>query len=166
MSKDIKIYTERDFKEASTRQERIYMKLMQPEDFNLNNSEHQYYKMLIKAWTLLDEFKSKAAVKRVIVEIFHCSSYIALTAIKDAQEILGPLLQVNKEFEIHRIIEQARKRAQMAEDQDNFSAAAKFMDIEVKALAQLKETKMSDIPPVPEVEYSTDFTILSENEDE
>lgn len=165
MSKTPKIYTESDFKNASTRLERIYMKMIQPNDFFLNNDEHIYYELLKKAWALLDVYPSIRKAAAVLAENAHISQYKAMIAVKDSQELLGPLLQVNKDYERAIIAARAEELYKLAIDAEDYNAAARALTAKTKAL-RLDKMDAADFHfddlKLPDVEFTSDPKALDE----
>lgn len=167
-SKNLKIFSKKDWEKAKTRMERIYMKMMQPKDFELNNSEDMYYRLLKKTWTLLDQFSTPKLVIKRLMEQEELSYFQCAVAIKDAQELLGPILKTNKDYERAIVREKAMNLYNKCIEKGDLKQAAAALGVYTKASGLDKDDNEGgfEIPSVPVPVFSSNAELNSGESEE
>lgn len=161
----LKIYSEQDFNSAKTKAERMYMKMLQPDDFFLTNQENRYFELLKKAWTIMENYDTILMSAKALMEVeYDLTLQVAMTAVKDAQELLGPLLKVNKDYERAILVEKAKKAYEQSMAIEDYRSAAAALNIWMKTqrLDKMDENdfKFADLT-IPALEISSDPEILA-----
>lgn len=167
-SKNLKIFSKKDWEKAKTRMERIYMKMMQPKDFELNTSEDMYYNLLKKTWTLLDQFAIPKVVIKKLMEVEGLSYFQGAVAIKDAQELLGPILKTNKDYERAIVREKAMALYYKCIEKGDFKNAVGALSVYTKAsgLGVNDSEGNFEIPSLPAPVFSSNTELkIGQNDD-
>lgn len=111
-----RLYKQSDWKSAS-RLERIYIHLMQPEDFALSEKDEDYHEDLKVIFVIIqDELNSSAAIPKIRDVLPNIGSDARLyRMISDCKELYGNIVDSNKKF-------------------DRYVVGQKFIEIYKKAL--------------------------------
>jgi len=110
MSRRSKIFNEKDFKAATSEIERMYMYMMQPEDFYLNDREFRRFELLKMVFTVMDDSTTKKEAAKKLMELQPAdftTIHVATRAIYQAETLFGRMLKTNRDYERARVTEKA-----------------------------------------------------------
>lgn len=159
--KPTKIYSEKDFKEATTSLERIYMYMMQPQTFHLNDSDYEKLRKLEHVWTICFNELSPVQATRKVVELYGISSASARNLIKNAEELFAPLFKRSGDMANVVLLEQLNlvyKKAIVAED---YKSAVRAL-AEINKLREKEDnlSKLLDMLQMPTVIFTDNPDVL------
>lgn len=168
-SRELKVYSRKDIERIrtaeTTKQERLYAKMMQPEDITLSEGEEWEYTLMKRAWTLLEKFDKQSFVIKKLKELTPgLSDFQARALVRDVQEILGPIMKTNIEYERALAKERALKLMDKAEKAEDYKSAALALNAYIKAsgIDKAGESKQIFIPEIPEVSFTDNIEIIEE----
>jgi hypothetical protein len=123
----IEIYSIEDFKKAPLI-DRIRMYMIEPERFDLNDRDFQYYRKLNQAFQIVfEEVAEGAAIKMIQMAVEGCENLvIAKKVLADCFELFGPMVKKNKDMrrailveKMYELAAKAEKNAHWSENDEN-----------------------------------------------
>jgi hypothetical protein len=118
----IEIYSIEDFKKAPLL-DRIRMYMIEPERFDLNDRDYQYYRKLNQAFQIVfEEVAEGAAIKMIQMAVEGCENLvIAKKVLADCFELFGPMIKKNKDMRRAILVEKMYELAAKAEKNAHFT---------------------------------------------
>lgn len=122
-AQDRRIFKPKDFREAS-KIDRLYMHLLQPDDFTLNGHEQKHLERLRQVFALVgqepSDAKAVALVEGAMPELSKSTIY---RAIRDMKKLFGEITLRNREFDRQVLGEKLLALALKAEEKSNIKEA-------------------------------------------
>lgn len=144
-----KIFTADDFSEAD-RIGKLYIHMMQPDDFELTYQEEEYLERLKKVWGLMGKKMAKMRRIYLIAEEFDIHHRNAFKLLHDAQELFGDILKQEKETELLIMKERYYELSDKASKEDDYDTARKCLEAAERIIEKLEAMK-----PAQKREYAT-----------
>lgn len=129
--------------------DRIIEALLDPKKYPMEEGspEHEAFIRISAADDLVKKWGNKKAVQ-MHANAQGISTSLAIADINSASYIFGSAFSINKKVAISHIIDKCREAYQAALDLGDMLAAAKFLEIEKKAVSELPDTKENENRPV------------------
>jgi len=134
------IFTIDDWKQAD-RIERLYIYLLQPDDFELSYEDEEYLDCLKQVWTILGKTMAKMKQVSRIVDMIGVTTRTAFKYIDDAQALFGEILKTDAEVELAVMKERYYRLADKAEKDGDFDTARRCMDSAQNIIEKLEARK-------------------------
>jgi cell division protein ZapA (FtsZ GTPase activity inhibitor) len=138
--KQRQIFTIEDWKEAN-RLERLYIHLLQPDDFELDYEDEDYLDALKQVWTILGKTMAKMKQVSRIVDLIGVTTRTAFKYIDDAQALFGEILKTDAEMELSVMKERYYRLADKAEKSGDYDTARRCMDSAQTIIEKLEARK-------------------------
>lgn len=121
------VYSLREFKSAD-RLDKIRMRMMEPEHFELNEADEEYLGQLTQAYqACFEEIRIGVAIKWIQENIPGCGSdYKANRVLQDCYELFAPFVRKNKELRRHILVEKFYFLAAKAEEDEDWQLAGEM----------------------------------------
>lgn len=125
--KKSKIFTEDEFKAAEPL-DRLYMYLMQPDDFWLDQREGLKLEALRSTWAIMCSKPSTWRRVKVIMEALHVSEGTARRYIHEAAQLFGDILKTDTDIELRILRDKYLSLAERAELSGEYDVARRCYD--------------------------------------
>lgn len=132
-----RIYTEREW-QAADGIDRLYIHLLEPDRWALNNQEAEYLDRLRKVWAIVCEKPTQLARIRLISEQIEVSERTVQRYIKDAMHLFGDVLRVDVELEMQLAYDRYLNLYQKALDDDDYDTARRCHDSAMDILLKIE----------------------------
>ena len=148
MPKTDKIFSQEDFDKAG-RIDRLYMTMLEPDDFVLTDTDSSYLDILTRAYPIICTGRPSAEVILQIGELEHKWQSQAIKIYKDAQELFGRFEEINplvmRGIFIAKMQEIANKMQDIVDDDElDEHARAKAGDVMRKCWADIAKVSRLD----------------------
>lgn len=122
-----RVYSEAEFK-AEDRIGKIYISLLQPNDFQLNAQDDIHLERMRKVWTIMLANDTQKARIKLISEVMGINERNVKAIMDDAQYLFGDILRVDSEFEKALIVERQWQLFKKAKKAKDYEGASKILD--------------------------------------
>lgn len=153
MRRDKRIYTEAEWKAADAL-DRLYIHLMEPDRWALNNQDAELLENLRKVWAIICDKRTQRERIRLISEQIQVSERTVVRYIQDATRLFGDILKVDMELELALAYERYMKLYQKALKAKDFDTARRCQDSALVILEKIE----SRTPRVAKVYAQLIFT--------
>jgi hypothetical protein len=128
-----RIYTEREWKDADP-MDRLYMHLMEPERWNLNEIEENKLDILSGVWKIMVKKASPRERIRIISRTYDCTERSAFRYVQEATRLFLETLDVDHELELRLAYHRFMKIHEKAKENDKSDDTQKALDVARRAL--------------------------------
>ena len=122
-----RIYTEKEFHDAESI-DRIYMHLLEPDRWDLTQTEDDRLAILRKVWTIICEKNTPKARIKLISDQISVTERTVHRYISDAQYLFGDMLKVDMELELNLAYARLMKLHDKAYKEGDYETARRCQD--------------------------------------
>jgi hypothetical protein len=128
-----RIYTLKDWNDADPL-DRLYMHLMEPDRWALNESEENKFDILSGVWKIMVKKASPRERIRLISRTYDCTDRCAFKYVQEATKLFLETLDVDHELELRLAYHRFMKIHDKARDNDKTDDTQKALDVARRAL--------------------------------
>ena len=160
----VRVFTDKMFKNA-TPIERMYIHMMEPERFVLNNTDHVRLEEIKDCFSLVNDKISAAEQIQLILENIRSIETweSANKLLREMETLFGDVVTRNREYTRTLYINKLRSLAAKAEEDGDIAEARRCIQSAAK-LDHMDIPEQQQIDPnqfkVPEVTFTTDISVL------
>ena len=160
----VRVFTDKMFKNASAI-ERMYIHMMEPERFVLNNTDHVRLEEIKDCFALVsDKISNAEQIKLILETIPSIETWeSANKLLREMESLFGDVVTRNREYTRTLYINKLRELAAKAEDEGNITEARRCIQAAAK-LDHMDIPEQQKIDPnqfkIPEVTFTTDVSAL------
>ena len=132
-----RIYNERDW-QAADPLDRLYMHLMEPHRWALNNIEEDRLDRLRKVWAIMCEKATTRERIKLISEIVEVTERTVYRDMEDAKGLFGDILKIDIELELRLAYERYMELFEKAKIGEDYDTARRCQDSALMVLAQIE----------------------------
>lgn len=161
-----KIYTERDWIAADA-MDRLYMHLLEPQRWVLNNAEYERLSRLRVVWSIMCEKSTMRERIALISEQVDVTERTVYRDMQDAKELFGDILKFDVDLELRLAYERYMALYQKAQDEKDYDTARRCQDSALAVLAQLEAREPKKGKKYAAIVFTNDPAALrARNQDE
>lgn len=160
MRGDKHIYTEREW-QAADGLDRLYIHLMEPDRWVLNNQEDEMLDRLRKVWAIVCAKRTQRERIKMISEQIEVSERTVVKYIQDAIHLFGDILKVDMDLELALAHERYMKLYQKALKAKDFDTARRCQDSAMVILEKIEARAPRAAKVYAQLIFTSDPSALS-----
>lgn len=160
MRLDKRIYTEREW-QAADGLDRLYIHLMEPDRWILNDQEDEMLERLREVWAIVCKKSTQRERIKLISEQILVSERTVVKYIQDATHLFGDILKVDMDLELALAHERYMKLYKKALDAKDFDTARRCQDSATVILEKIESRQPRTAKVYAALVFTSDPAALS-----